>query len=143
MDYGMLGASAVVVGGVLAGTGAFVSALSTQLQCSKIGIGTSMIQGLYFAFLPTVVYTVAAFFNVVRGPFSRTFHSYGVGEDFSPVLGVWYLVMMATWISATQVISASERAVCNPSTAEMSEFKKKMLAELQEKEKAKQPVPSK
>jgi flagellar biosynthesis/type III secretory pathway chaperone len=45
--------------------------------------------------------------------------------------------MLAGWISIVKNINQSEKAVCNPDAQEMTEFKKKLLAELQQKEQEK------
>jgi hypothetical protein len=119
-------------------SGVIISLLSTQLQCSKIGFGTSALRGLYSAFLPTIVYALAMMFELIRHPFSSTFESFGVTTDTAKILGVGYLVMISSWVSVVSNINQSEKNVCKPDLKEMTDFKKKMMAELYEKEKAKQ-----
>jgi len=128
----------VVVFVIMFVSGVIISLLSTQLQCSKIGFGTSALRGLYSAFLPTIVYALAMMFELIRHPFSSTFESFGVTTETAKILGVGYLVMISSWVSVVSNINQSEKNVCKPDLKEMTDFKKKMMAELYEKEKAKQ-----
>jgi Na+(H+)/acetate symporter ActP len=138
MDYKLLGFSTLGVGGVLAASGIVVSLLSTQLQCSKIGFSTSLKQGFISALAPTLVYLLAAMFTMVRHPFSGTFESFGVPEETARVLGVGYITMLTAWVTSVWNIHNSEKAVCQADVKEMSAFKKKLMAELAQKEKAKE-----
>lgn len=138
MDYGKLAAASGVVFGIMFISGFIISLLSTQLQCSKIGAGTSALRGLYSAILPTIVYALALFFNAVRHPFSSTFENFGVNAETSEILGVGYLVMLSSWVSIVSNINQSEKAVCKPDLKEMTDFKKKLMAELYQKEKDKE-----
>jgi hypothetical protein len=138
MDYTQLAKASGVVFGIMFVTGMIVSLLSTTLQCSKTGFGTSALRGLYSAFLPTVVYAVASYFPAVRRPFSSTFEYFGVNSETSQILGLGYLVMLTSWVSVVSNINQSEKAVCKPDLKEMTDFKKKLMAELYQKEKAKQ-----
>ena len=130
--------SVAAVSIVLSSCGFIISMLSSYLQCSKTGVGTSIIQGLYFALLPTVAYAISGFFIFIRTPFGNTLKSFGMPEDLAAWVSVGYIVMLASWISSVQVINATEKAVCQPSVNEMADFKKKLLSELQEKEKSKE-----
>ena len=130
--------SVVAVTVVLVSCGFVISMLSSYLQCSKTGVGTSLIQGLYFATLPVLIYVIAGFFDFVRTPFSNTLESFGLPTNIAAWVGLGYLVMLASWITSVQVINATEKAVCQPSVNEMADFKKKLLSELQEKEKSKE-----
>jgi hypothetical protein len=130
--------SVAAVSMVLAGCGFIISMMASYLQCSKTGVGTSIIQSLYFSTLPTLAYAVSSFFVSIRLPFSNTLQSYGMPVDSAAWVGVGYLVMLASWITSVQVINATEKAVCQPSVNEMADFKKKLLSELQEKEKSKE-----
>ena len=138
MDYKLLGFSTLGVGGVLFASGVVVSLLSTQLQCSKIGVGTSAKQGAISAIGPTLVYLLAAMFTIVRHPFSGTFESFGVPEETARILGVGYVTMLTAWVTSVWNIHNSEKTVCQADVKEMSMFKKKLLAELAQKEKAKE-----
>jgi len=138
MDYKLLAFSALAVFGVLFVSGLVVSLLSTQLQCSKIGVATSAKQGGISALAPTLVYTLAAIFLVIRRPFTTTFESFGVPEETARILGVGYLTMLVAWITTVWNVHNSEKAVCQTSLKEMTDFKKKMMAELAQKEKEKQ-----
>lgn len=138
MDYKLLGFSTLGVGGVLAASGVVVSLLSTQLQCSKIGFSTSLKQGFISALGPTLVYLLAAIFTMIRHPFSGTFESFGVPEETARVLGVGYITMLTAWVTSVWNIHNSEKTVCQADIKEMSAFKKKLMAELAQKEKAKE-----
>lgn len=138
MDYASLAKGSGVVFGVMFLAGVIISLLSTQLQCSKIGFGTSALRGLYSAFLPTIAYALASYFDKVRFPFSSTFERFGVNPDTARVLGVGYLIMLTSWVSVVSNINQSEKAVCKPDLKEMTDFKQKLMAELLQKEKDKQ-----
>jgi len=138
MDYTELAKASGVVFGIMFGSGIIISLLSTTLQCKKIGFGVSALRGLYSAFLPTVVYALGMRFQAIRHPFSSTFENFGVTSDTSKILGLGYLVMLTSWVSVVSNINQSEKAVCKPDLKEMTDFKKKMMAELLQKEKDKQ-----
>lgn len=134
MDYKSLGISSLAVMGVITVAGIIISLISTQLQCSKIGFGTSAMQGFFSSIGPTLVYAVSAAFLVVRSPFAGTFSTFGVPDNLSPVLGVGYLTMLMFWVTVMWNIHNSEKTVCQADVKEMTDFKKKLLAELQQKE---------
>jgi hypothetical protein len=138
MDYKLLGFSTLGVGAVLFASGVTISLLSTQLQCSKIGVGTSVKQGLISAIGPTFVYLLAAMFTMIRHPFSGTFESFGVPEETARILGVGYITMLTGWVTTVWNIHNSEKTVCQADLKEMTDFKKKLLSELAEKERAKE-----
>ena len=138
MDYTLLGLSGLAVFGVTTVSGLIISLLSTQLQCSKISFVSSLKQGSISAVGPTIVYTLAAAFLILRKPFSQTFVSFGVPEETARMLGVGYLVMLVSWITMVWNVHQSEKAVCQTTAKEMTDFKKKLLAELAEKEKQKE-----
>jgi hypothetical protein len=138
MDYKLLAFSTLAVFGVLFTSGLVISLISTQLQCSKINAGSSAKQGAISAVAPTLVYAIAAAFFIVRHPFSGTFESFGVPEEASRVLGVGYLTMLTAWVSTVWNVHNSEKSVCQSNVKEMTDFKKKLMAELAQKEKAKE-----
>jgi hypothetical protein len=138
MDYTKLATATGVVFGVMFASGFLISMLSTQLQCSKIGAGTSALQGLYSAFLPSLVYALATYSSTVLKPFSSTFETFGVPAERAHTLGIGYLVMLTSWVSIVSSINQSEKAVCKPNLAEMTDFKKKLMAELYQKEQARE-----
>lgn len=143
MDYKAIAFSSLAVFGVLALSGTIISLLSSQLQCSKLGFTTSLVQGSISATFPTIVYAVSVAFLIVRKPFSLTLQNFGIPPGTSEIVAVGYLVMLASWITSMWNIHNTEKAVCKPDTNEMSSFKKKMLAELQEKERQKEEHASK
>jgi hypothetical protein len=138
MDYKLLAFSALAVFGLLSVSCMIVSLLSTQLQCSKISFLTSLQQGAISAAAPSIVYAIAAAFTIVRHPFSGTFESFGVHEETSRILGVGYITMLTAWVTTVWNVHNSEKAVCQTTAKEMTDFKKKLMAELAEKEKAKE-----
>lgn len=138
MDYLQLATASGIVFGIMFISGFIISLLSTQLQCSKIGAGTSALRGLYSAFLPTLVYALAMMFDFIRRPFSSTFENFGVNSETAQILGAGYLVMISSWVSIVSNINQSEKLVCKPDLKEMTDFKKKLMAELYEKEKKKE-----
>ena len=138
MDYTKLAMATGVVFAIVYASGVIISLLSTQLQCSKIGFGTSALRGLYSAIPPTVVYAAATYSTMIRNPFSSTFEGFGIPSDTAQILGTGYLVMLTSWVSIVSNINQSEKLVCKPDLAEMTDFKKKLMAELYQKEKAKQ-----
>lgn len=138
MDYAQLAKASGVVFVIMFASGVIISLLSTQLQCSKIGFGTSALRGLYSAFLPTIVYALSMYFDFIRHPFSSTFENFGINSETAQVLGAGYLVMLTSWVSVVSNINQSEKLVCKPDLKEMTDFKKKMMAELLQKEKEKE-----
>jgi uncharacterized membrane protein len=138
MDYKLLAFSALAVFGVLSASGVVISMISTYMQCSKVGFGTSVWESTKAAVLPTIGYILAAAFLVVRHPFSSTFKSFGVPEETAIVVGVGYLPMLVSWVTMVSNVQNSEKTVCQADLKEMSDFRKKMMAELAEKEKAKE-----
>ena len=134
MYWKLLGFSSIAVFLVLGIAGLIVSILSSQLQCSKRSISESFKQGFISAAAPTIAYAAAAAFHLVRNPFSATLHSFGIPADKSEIIGVGYLTMIIFWITTVWNIHNTEAVLCNPDAKEMTEFKKKLLAELQQKE---------
>jgi hypothetical protein len=138
MDYTNLGLSGLAVFGLTLGSGLIISLLSTQLQCSKISFVSSLKQGSISAVGPTIIYVIAAAFLIIRKPFSDTFQSFGVQEETARVLGVGYLTMLVSWITMVWNVHNSEKDVCQTTAKEMTDFKKKMMAQLAEKERQKE-----
>jgi anaerobic C4-dicarboxylate transporter len=134
MDLASTAKGSAVVFVVLYVIGIFISMLSSYLQCSKTDISESAKEGAVWAFFPTLVYSVSSSFEFIRSPFSSTFvNEFGI---LNPAMPVGYLVMISTWITTIMVIHSSQTNVCQPSVAEMAEFKKKLLIELQQKQEA-------
>ena len=135
-NYTSWGLSSLAVYGVLTGIGIGVSALSSQLQCSKISGASSGMYGAIWALPPALVYLLSTFFQSVRSPFVSTLKMapFGLTDESSQFVGVGYLMALTTWIMTSWVINRTERSVCNPDAAEMTEFKKKLIAELQQKQ---------
>ena len=136
MDYKLWGFSLIAVFGTLFIAGTVVSLLSSQLQCSKINWAVSAQQGAIWASLPTLFYGITTYFEVVRNWFAIPLQSFGVPEDKAPMLGVGYVVMLITWIMTVWNIHNTEKVACNPDDKEMTEFKQKLMAELQAKQEA-------
>jgi hypothetical protein len=138
MDYVGLAKASGVVFGIMFLSGVIISLLSTQLQCSKTGFGVAALRGLYGSAFPTIVYALARKFPRILSPFSSTFQKFGIDSQTSEVVGLGYLVMLASWVSVVSNINQSEKAVCKPDLAEMTNFKMVMMQELLQKEKDKQ-----
>jgi len=138
MDYTKLLLSGLAVFVVSMVSGVIVSIISTTLQCSKLGFTTALYESGKWSIAPTVVYLLAAAFLLVRTSFVGTFRSFGVPEETARILGVGYLVMLISWVTSVSIIHNSETTVCQTDIATMTDFKKKMLAELAQKEKAKE-----
>jgi len=138
MDWKLLGFSAIAVFAVLGVAGVIISVLSSQLQCSKRNVSESFKQGFISAAGPTLFYAAAAFSELVRNPFSNTLSSFGLPADKADIVGVGYIIMIIFWVTSVWNIHVTEATVCSPDLKEMSEFKKKLLAELHQKEIAKE-----
>ena len=138
MDYTSLLFSVLAVFGVLSASGVVISMISTYMQCSKTMFTTSMWEATKAAILPSIGYALAAAFLVVRHPFSSTFKSFGVPEETAVIVGVGYLPMLISWITMVSNVQNSEKTVCQADLNEMTDFRVKMMAELAQKEKAKE-----
>jgi hypothetical protein len=123
----------VSVAAVLYPVGFAISLLGSQLQCSKIGLGTSAIQAIYWALYPTLAFLLATYFPVVLAPFENTIRSFGV-DGYARELALGYIMMIVSWIGTVYAIHATEKSVCVTSVDEMNAFKKKLLEELKEKD---------
>lgn len=135
-NYTSWGLSSLAVYGILTGIGVGISAMSSQLQCSKMSGTMSATYGAVWAAPPALLYVVATFFQQVRSPFVHTLQSspFGLTDETAQFVGVGYLMALLTWIMTSWTINRTERAVCNPDAAEMTEFKKKLIAELKQKQ---------
>ena len=127
MDSTSLGLSTLAVFGLMFVSGFSISLLSSLMQCGKTGMGTSATQGLIWAAGPALIYALAATFQFVRKPF-KIYNS--------SVYAIGFLMMMIVWPMTVYNVNNTERAVCVPSTSEMTEFKTKLLAELKQKQEA-------
>ena len=67
-NYTSWGLSSLAVYGILTGIGTGISAMSSQLQCSKMSGTTSATYGAVWAAPPAILYIIATFFNQVRSP---------------------------------------------------------------------------
>ena len=136
MDYKLWLMSLLAVYGVLFISGVVISLLSSQLNCSKINWTVSAQQGAIWASVPTLFYGVTTYFEVVRNWFAVPLQSFGIPQEKAPVIGVGYVVMLFTWMMTVWNIHNTEKVACNPDAKEMTEFKQKLMAELQEKQEA-------
>lgn len=136
MDWVTVGISTAVVYSILLVSGFIISLISSQLQCSKTGVLESLKQGSIFAFIPSLVFALASNVDAVRTPFSNTLQSFGIAEESAGVLGIGYLVMLASWITAVWNIHNTEKNVCTADVNEMTAFKTKLMKELAEKQEA-------
>jgi hypothetical protein len=136
MDYKLWIMSILAVYGVLFISGVVISLLSSQLQCSKINWLVSVQQGAIWASIPSLFYGVTTYLEVVRNWFTVPLQSFGVPQEKAPVIGVGYVVMLFTWMMTVWNIHNTEKTACNPDAKEMTEFKKKLMAELDAKQEA-------
>jgi hypothetical protein len=136
MDWKVLGLSSLVVFALMTVAGTIISLISSQLQCSKIGVLESLKQGSIYASLPTAVYLIVRGIDAVRSPFSNTLASFGISRESAEVLGIGYTVMLAAWITTVWNIHNTEKNVCTPDVQEMTAFKQKLMAELAQKQEA-------
>jgi len=60
----------------------------------------------------------------------------GISSLKDRIDGTTYIMILASWVGTIAAIARTEQAVCKPSASEMTKFKKELLAELHEKEKA-------
>jgi len=127
MDWTTLGLSTLTVFGLMFVAGFGISILSSSMQCGKTSMSTSAAQGLIWAAAPSIVYTIAATIQFVRNPFKI---------QNSSVYAAGFLMMMVVWPMTVYIVNNTERAVCVPSTSEMTAFKTKLLAELKQKQEA-------
>lgn len=134
MDYKLWAFSIVGVFGVLFISGVIISLLSSQLQCSKVNWVVSAQQGASWASVPTVLYGITTYFEVVRNWFVNPLKTFGVPEDTAQIVGVGYVVMLFTWVMTVWNIHNTEKVACTPDVKEMTDFKKKLMAELQAKQ---------
>lgn len=128
--------SIVAVYAMMFVVGMCISLLSSQLLCSKINASVSAIQGSIWAVYPSIVYAISTYFPFIRTPFSNTLQKFGIPESYSHTIGIGYITMCMVWVSTVWLIQNTEKGSCNPDVAEMTEFKKKLLAELQQKQEA-------
>lgn len=135
-NYTSWGLSGLAVYGILVGIGVGISAMSSQMQCSKMSGTMSATYGAVWAAPPAILYLIATFFQRIRSPFANTLKAapFGLTDESSQFVGVGYLMALTTWIMTSWTINRTERAVCNPDAAEMTEFKKKLIAELAQKQ---------
>jgi hypothetical protein len=127
MDWTTLGLSTFAVFGLMFAAGFCISLLSSLMQCGKTGMGTSAMQGALWAVGPSLIYVLATTVQIVRDPF-KIYNS--------SIYAVGFLMMMIVWPMTVYNINNTERAVCVPSTSEMTAFKTKLLAELKQKQEA-------
>lgn len=127
MDWTSLGLSSLAVFALLFIVGFCISLLSSGMQCGKTSMGESALEGLQWGAVPAGVYILASAFPFIR----NSFKIYG-----SNMIAVGFLMMLSTWPMTVVIVNNTERAVCVPSTSEMTAFKTKLLAELKQKQEA-------
>ena len=115
-NYTNWGLSSLAVYGVLLAIGIGISAMSSQMQCSKMSGTSSATYGAVWALPPALVYMLSTYFEKVRSPFANTLKSapFGLTDETSQFVGVGYLMALTTWIMTSWAINRTERAVCNP-----------------------------
>lgn len=134
MDWGSFGKSAAVVGGIMLSAGAGITYFSSGFLCSKwSNLEWPFISGLILSLISIIVYGISRYFEFVRNPVIEYFKSYL--PDIANIFGLWWIVFFLGIMPATvYIVMFAEKKVCNPDLNEMTEFKKKLIAELHAKE---------
>ena len=127
MDWTSFGLSSLAVFALMFVVGFCISLVSSTMQCGKTNLSESALEGLEWGAVPSAVYILASVVPIVR----QSFKIYG-----SSIIAVGFLMMLSTWPMTVVVVNNTERAVCVPSTSEMTTFKTKLLAELKQKQEA-------
>jgi hypothetical protein len=134
MDWVSFGKSAAAVGGIMLSAGAGITYFSSGFLCSKwSNLEWPFISGLILSAISILVYAISRYFEFVRNPVIEYFKSYL--PDIANVFGLWWIVFFLGIMPATvYIVMFAEKKVCNPDLNEMTEFKKKLIAELHSKE---------
>ena len=137
MELGKLALAILAVYGSMFLIGMIVSVASSGIQCGKTDAAEHAKQGSIWAVYPTIVYGLTVYFPVLRRFAVNTLRStFGLSEQYVEIVAVGYLMMLMSWIATVWNISTTEKAVCNPSVDEMSEFKQNLVKKLKEKQEA-------
>ena len=134
MDWVSFGKSAAAVGGIMLSAGVVITYFSSGFLCSKwTNFEWPFISGLILSAISILVYAISRYFDFVRNPVIGYFKSYL--PDIANVFGLWWIVFFLGIMPATvYIVMFAEKKVCNPDLNEMTEFKKKLIAELHSKE---------
>ena len=134
MDWVSFGKSAAAVGGIMLSAGVVITYFSSGFLCSKwTNFEWPFISGLILSAISILVYGISRYFEFVRNPVIEFFKSYL--PDIANVFGLWWIVFFLGIMPATvYIVMFAEKKVCNPDLNEMTEFKKKLIAELHSKE---------
>lgn len=134
MDWVSFGKSAAAVGGIMLSAGVVITYFSSGFLCSKwTNFEWPFISGLILCSISILVYGISRYFEFVRNPVIEFFKSYL--PDIANVFGLWWIVFFLGIMPATvYIVMFAEKKVCNPDLNEMTEFKKKLIAELHSKE---------
>ena len=134
MDWVSFGKSAAAVGGIMLSAGVVITYFSSGFLCSKwTNFEWPFISGLILSAISILVYGISRYFDFVRNPVIEYFKSYL--PDIANVFGLWWIVFFLGIMPATvYIVMFAEKKVCNPDLNEMTEFKKKLIAELHSKE---------
>lgn len=124
----------LMFGGFTVG-GACLLMFSTYMKCSKYNVSNAFKNGAIMASFPSIAFGLASFIEVIRNPFIHFFQGFGIEENLAYKLGIGYIMILFLWPGTIWGIMNSETAACVATTDEMTEFKTKMLAKLQEKQK--------
>ena len=141
MDWVSFGKSAAAVGGIMLSAGVVITYFSSGFLCNKwTNFEWPFISGLILSGISILVYAISRYFEFVRKPVIEFFKSYL--PDIANVFGLWWIVFFLGIMPATvYIIMFAEKKVCNPDLNEMTESKKKLIAELHSKELEKEKKP--
>lgn len=135
MEFGSFVLAISSVYGSMFVIGFIISIASSGIQCQKTNMATHAKEGAIWSVYPTVIYGATTYFPVLRRFAVQTLKSiFGFSDEIAEVAAVGYLMMLISWVATVWNVSATEKAVCNPDTQEMTQFKQKLIAELKQKQ---------
>lgn len=136
MDLNKFLISLLVVFALSFVVGLLLSLLASQMQCSKMDIVESAKEGTVYSAIVTIFYSALAYFPILRNPFKNTLENYfNVSSEHSTKIAIGYVLMILSWPLTVNLLYSIEKNVCKPDVSEMNAFKKKLMSELEEKQK--------
>lgn len=137
MDFGNLAIAVSAVYTSMFFVGMIISLASSGIQCGKTNFGEHAKQGAIWATYPTAVYGTTVYFPILRRFAVSTIKSlFGLSDEYVEIVAVGYLMMLMSWVATVWNIHSTEKATCNPSNDEMTEFKQNLVKKLKEKQEA-------
>ena len=115
---------------------AIIMLISTSVTCSKQHFGASIQLSLMLTIVPVIIYAVSSKLTFLRKPFANVIEMMGISPERSMLFGGAYILLLFLLPLTVYGINSVEDSACVASSDEMTSFKTKMLAELQEKQEA-------